>query len=74
MLEEGCQIGIGAFIVDDEPRIDGTTVPVDGVAVPTQAIAGLVDRDEMPLRKQPGGAETGNSAAHDGDVEPLICG
>ena len=71
MVEQRHEVGIVALVEDDEADIDRLASRrrrrVDRAGVAAEATLALVDHDLVFAAQQPGGAETGDAGADDGD-------
>jgi hypothetical protein len=70
--EQPQQIGIGAFVVDDEPAVDAQNGAVTGrypmgVGVPAEAGVGFEEGDPMTVPQQVGRGQTGDAGSDDGN-------
>jgi hypothetical protein len=74
--EQGGKVGIGFFVVNDEPCIDrdrstSAAGDPDGAAMPTHAAIALINRDIVPLAQQPSRRQAGNASADDRNFQLL---
>lgn len=76
MVEQRHQVGIVWSIVDDEGGVNSERpcgrLDDDGVGVAVQAIGTLKQGDRMGAAQQPGGRQTGDAGANDGDALPSV--
>jgi hypothetical protein len=72
MIEQGGQIGVRSFIVDNEAGINRRPGRVDCMAMTTDPIVRLEQGDIMGLRQEPGRRQARNSTAYNPDAQPAI--
>ena len=72
VVEQGDQVGIVALVEHDEADIDGARASghrgVDSAGMTAEALLALVDDDFVLAAQQPGGAQSGDAGAHNGDL------
>ena len=68
MPKESCEVGVIAFVVDNETRVYGHITCLrlhrDGVAMATCPISSFVDSNVMDLVQEPSTAQSGYAAAN----------
>ncbi len=68
VAEEGAQIGIVRFVIDDEPGIDRRSADVDRMAMAADPVFALIERHAVVARQEPRSRHAGDAGADDGEI------